>query len=124
MKDETQFEQLILLYNQLKNGAVDIKNLIEKEEFDEAITMIQLREPIYLNCKCIRRYLELTKEQESELENILSDIRVLELENIKLLELRKEQVKRELKKTQQNEKIHQAYDFDENQNGHIVNFEE
>ena len=42
MQDQQQFEQLILQYNQLKNGAEEIKRMIEIEElwklFPENIT--------------------------------------------------------------------------------------
>ena len=58
MQDEQQFEQLIMQYNQLKNGALDIRRMIEKEEFDSAMTMIKSRESLFLNCKCMRNYLD------------------------------------------------------------------
>lgn len=124
MQDEKQFEQLMLQYNQLKNGSTDIKRMIENEDFDNAITMIKSREEIFLNCKCMRKYLELTPVQQKELEKILDEIRTLEMENIKLLTASMGEVQKELKITQQNEKIQQAYDFDENQRGSIVNIEE
>ena len=60
MKDKQQFEQLMLQYEQLKNGSEDIFHLIENEDYDGAITMIKSRESIFLNCKCMRKYLELT----------------------------------------------------------------
>ena len=44
--------------------------------------------------------------------------------NIKLLEEGMENVQKELKLSQKNEKIQQAYDFDENQKGSIVNYME
>ena len=61
MHDEQQFEQLMLQYEQLKTGSDDIFHMIEAEDFDGAITMIKLREPIFLNCKCMRKYLELSE---------------------------------------------------------------
>ena len=124
MQDEKQFEQLMLQYTQLKNGAEDIKRMIENEDFDNAITMIKNREGIYLNCKCMRKYLELTPVQTKELDKMLDELRDMEMANIRLLTKNMEQVKRELKTTQQNEKIQQAYDFDENSKGSIVNIQE
>ena len=124
MQDEKQFEQLMLQYTQLKNGASDIRRMIENEDFDNAITMIKSREEIFLNCKCMRRYLELTPVQTKELDNMLNEIRKLEIDNINFLNSGMEAVKKELKTTQQNEKIQQAYDFDENQSGSIVNIQE
>lgn len=124
MQNEQQFEQLMMQYHQLKNGSEDIRRMIEKEDFDNALTMLKNREPIFLNCKCMRRYLELTPVQEKELNTLLDELRTLELENIKILERGLEEVKLELKKTQQNEKIQQAYDFDGNQKGSIINYSE
>ena len=124
MQSEQQFEQLILQYNQLKNGAEDIRRMIFREDFDNAISMIKAREEIFLNCKCMRKYLELTPTQEAELNNLLDELRKLELENISILQTGMDAIQKELKKTQQAEKIHQAYDFDENQRGSIINYEE
>lgn len=124
MQSEQQFEQLIMQYNQLKNGSADIRRMIEKEEFDEAITMLNRREELFLSCKCMRNYLELTPVQEKELNAVLDELRLMELENIRILERGRAQVKQELKQVQKNEKIQQAYDFDENQSGNIINYEE
>lgn len=124
MQSEQQFEQLMLQYNQLKNGSVDIHKMIESEEFDEAITVLNRREEIFLNCKCIRNFLELTPAQEKELNELLEELRSLELENIKFLESRMIEVKRELQDAHKNEKIQQAYDFETKESGSIINYEE
>jgi len=124
MQDEQQFEQLMMQYQQLKNGSEDIRRMILNEDFDNAISMIKAREEIFLNCKCMRKYLELTPVQENELNTLLDELRGLELENIKILQTGMEEVQKELKKTQQTEKIHQAYDFDENQMGSLINYSE
>ena len=124
MQDQQQFEQLMLQYNQLKTGAELIKDLIEKEDFDSAMTMLKTRESMFLNCKCMRKFLELTPEQEKELNIVLDDLRALEMGNIKALEKNMEKVQQELKLTQQTEKIQQAYDFDENTRGNIINVTE
>ena len=122
MQNEQQFEQLIFQYEQLKRGSEEIRNLIDKESFDSAITMIKSREAIFLNCKCMRRFLDLTEEQSKKLETLLDELRTLELANIKLLENNMAQVKAELRKTYQAEKIQQAYDYDENQKGSLINY--
>lgn len=124
MQDDKQFEQLMLQYNQLKNSAIDIARMIKNEDFDSALTMINSREGVFLSCKCIRKYLELTPPQEKELETILDEIRELEMKNIRDLSASMATVQKELKKVQQNDKIQQAYNFDENNKGNIVNIEE
>lgn len=124
MQSEQQFEQLMMQYQQLKNGSEDIRRMILNEDFDNAIGMIKAREEIFLNCKCMRKYLELTPVQEKELDKLLEELRVHELENISILQTGMDAIQKELKKSQQAEKIHQAYDFDENQRGSIINYSE
>lgn len=124
MQDEKQFQQLMLQYNQLKNGAQDIAQMIKKESFDSALTMLKAREEIFLSCKCIRKYLELTPIQEKELNTLLDELKELELNNIRTLSENMANIKNELKTAQQNEKLQQAYDFNVDQTGNILNIEE
>lgn len=124
MRDLQQYEQLMLQYEQLKTGADDILRMIEEEDFDGAITMIKIRESMFLNCKCMRKYLELTPEQENSVNAIMDEIRELEKRNMKILSENMESVNNELKKTQKSEKIQMAYEFDEEQKGSIINIKE
>ncbi len=124
MQDEKQFEQLILQYTQLRNGSEDISRIIDNEDYDNAITMIKNREQLFLSCKCIRKYLELTPVQEEELNALLDEIRDLEMKNIKKLEQNMENVKIELKKTQKSQKIQQAYELSSDIKGSILNIQE
>ena len=122
MKDHQQFEQLILQYNQLKSGSQEIRRLIEIEDFDSVMTMLKSRDALFLNCKCMRKFLELDEEQEKKLNSLLDEIRTIEVENMKILEKSMEQVKIDLRRSQQTEKIQQAYDFSENKSGSIINY--
>ena len=124
MQDEQQFEQLMLQYNQLKNGAEEIRRMIQNEDYDSAMTMLKSREEIFLNCKCMRKYLELTPIQERALNKLLDELKEKELDNIRMLSQDMVEVQNEIRKSQQNEKFQQAYDFDENQTGNIVNVTE
>lgn len=124
MQNEQQFEQLMIQYTQLRNGSEDISRMIDNEDFDNAITMIKNREDLFLSCKCIRKYLELTTVQQKELDSLLDEIRDLEMKNIKKLEAGKDKVQLELKKSQQSQKLQQAYEFDADASGNIVNVEE
>ena len=124
MQDEKQYEQLMLQYNQLKNGAQDICRMIQNEDFDSAMTMIKSREEIFLNCKCMRKYLELTPLQERALNNLLDELRELELDNIRMLSQSMVEVQQELRRSQKTEKIQQAYDFEEPQKGNLLNVQE
>ena len=124
MRDEQQYEQLLMQYNQLKNGAVEIRKKIEIEDFDGAMTMLKSREAMFLNCKCMRKYLELNEEEETQLNTLLDEIRELELANIKFLQTSMTEVKKELQRSQQNAKIQQAYGFEKNVKGSIINYSE
>ncbi len=125
MQSEQQFEQLILQYQQLLNGAEEIAKMIEKEDFDSAITLLRSREQLFMNCKCMRRYLELTQIQQKQLDKILDEIRNSELKNIKALEKGMDNIQLELSKTQKSQKLQQAYGaFGEGSNGNLVNFED
>lgn len=124
MQNEQQFEQLMIQYTQLRNGSEDISRMIDNEDFDNAITMIKNREDLFLSCKCIRKYLELTPVQQKELDSLLDEIRDLEMKNIKKLEAGKDKIQLELKKSQQSQKLQQAYEFDADTSGNIVNLEE
>ena len=124
MQDEQQFEQLMLQYNQLKNGAEDIRRMIQNDDYDSAMTMLKSREEIFLNCKCMRRYLELTPIQERSLNKLLDELKEMELDNIRMLSQDMVEVQQEIRRNQQNEKFQQAYEFDETQKGNIVNITE
>ena len=124
MQDENQYELLIMQYNQLKNGAEDIAQLIEIEDYDSAITMIKSREKIFLNCKSMRRYLELNPTQQKEVDKLVEEIRTLELKNIKKIEKNMREVQKELTVSQKSQKIQNAYDKNEGAQGSIVNVEE
>lgn len=124
MQDEKQYEQLIMQYTQLRNGSEEISRMIDNEDFDTAITMLKTRESLFLSCKCMRKYLELTPVQQTELDKLLDEIRELEIKNIKKLETGKDKIQAELKKSQQSQKIQQAYEFDADSSGNIVNIQE
>lgn len=124
MQDEQQFEQLMLLYNQLKNGAEDIKRMISNDDFDNAISMIKSREEVFRSCKAIRSYLELTPVQEKIVNQIVDELRVLELENISILSKNMLEVQQELRRTQKHEKIQQVYGVDALEKGSIINYNE
>ena len=124
MQDEKQYEQLLLQYKQLRNGSEDISGMIDREDYDSAITMIQSREQLFLSCKCMMNYLELTPVQKKEIDKIIDEIRELELKNIKKLEKGMDAVQSELKKSQQTQKFQQAYDTDSDSSGSIINVSE
>jgi len=125
MQSEDQFNQLMMQYQQLKNGAEDIAKMIEREDFDSAINLLKTREQLFLNCKTIRRYLELTPVQQKQADKIFEEIRELELNNIKKIEQGMENIQLELAKTQKSQKLQQAYNAGNTKfNGNFLNIEQ
>ena len=125
MQDEQQYKQLLLLYEQLRNGAEEISKMISKEDYDSAITMIKYRESLFLNCKCIRKYLELTPEQQTSIDKVYNELKSIEEKNMQTLEQLMEDVQSELTRTQKLQKLQKAYTNNENDtSGSMVNVEE
>ena len=124
MQDEQQFQQLLMQYEQLVNGAEDISNMIDNENYDSAITMLKSREQVFINCRNIRRYLELTDIQQKQIDQITDKLKDLEFKNIKKLEKNMESVQLELAKTQKSQKLKNAYNISSDSFGSMVNIED
>lgn len=91
-----QFEQLMMYYTQLKNMADDMKKMLEKESYNEALTMLNHRERVVKELKLMMNYIELTPAQRKEVDAIREELRVQEAENIEKLQKDMEDVKYEL----------------------------
>lgn len=91
-----QFEQLMLYYTRLKSMALHTKVMLEKESYNEAITMAQNRERVVKEMALIMNYIELTPEQKSTVEKIKAEIQELDAANIEKLAKDMEDVKYEL----------------------------
>ncbi|MCQ2738865.1 MAG: hypothetical protein MJ237_01415 [bacterium] len=124
MRNKQQYEQLMLQYSQIKTCSENISKMIDSERFDEAITLLKSREALFLNCKCIQKYLTLTVEQKNNVDEIVSQIRELEKKNISMLAENMAVVKEQISEAKRNEKLLHAYDFDEKHIGSILNLEE
>ena len=91
-----QFEQLMMYYTQLKNMADDMKKMLEKESYNEALTMLNHRERVVKELKLMMSYIELTPAQRKEVDALREELRVQEAENIEKLQKDMEDVKYEL----------------------------
>ena len=124
MQDEQQFQQLLMQYEQLANGAKDIAIMIDNENYDSAITLLKSREQVFINCRNIRRYLELTDAQKKQIDKITEELKDLEFSNIKKLEKSMDDVQAELSKTQKSQKLKNAYNLSSDSYGSMVNIED
>ncbi len=93
---EKQFDQLMLYYNQLKEMALQIAVMLEKESYNEALTMLNNRKRVVREMGLIERYLQLTSKQKKIVDNIKKEIRDIEAKNIQKLQTDMEDVKYEL----------------------------
>ena len=93
---EKQFEQLMLYYNQLKEMAVQISVMLEKESYNDALTMLNNRKRVVREMGLIERYLELKKKKKKVVEDIKKEIMEIEAKNIQKLQTDMEDVKYEL----------------------------
>ncbi len=91
-----QFEQLMLYLTRLKSMALHIKVMLEKESYNEAITMSQNRERVHKEMSMILHYIELTPEQKKTVEQFKAEIKELDEANIAKLQKDMEDVKYEL----------------------------
>ncbi len=93
---EKQFEQLMLYYNQLKEMALQISGMLEREAYNEALTMLNHRKRVVKELGLMLRYIEMTDEQKQIVDNIRNEIYKIEAESIKKLQKDMEDVKYEL----------------------------
>ena len=76
--------------------ALHIKVMLEKESYNEAITMAQNRERVVREMSLIHNYIELTPEQKKVVEEIKKEIQELDVANMEKLAKDMEEVKYEL----------------------------
>ncbi len=93
---EKQFEQLMMYYDRLKEMAFQIAVMLEKESYNEALTMLNHRKYVVKELGLILKYIELTDEQKQTVENIKKEILEQEAKNIQKLQTDMEDVKYEL----------------------------
>ena len=86
----------MLYYNQLKEMAIQIAVMLEKESYNDALTMLNNRKRVVREMGLIERYLELNSKQKKIVENIKKEIREIEAKNIQKLQTDMEDVKYEL----------------------------
>ena len=93
---EKQFQQLMMYYNQLKEMAIQISRMLEKELYNDALTMLNHRKRVVTELGLILRYLKMTTKQKQIVEKIKKEILEIEGQNIQKLQKDMEDVKYEL----------------------------
>ena len=106
----SQFDQLKMYYTQLLNIALEIKELINNENYNDAMTKLTYREGILRQDRIMKRYVKFNDEQKKEIDDIVEKLKELEESNIYRLQSEKAQVQKELLLASQTAKLKTLYD--------------
>jgi len=120
----TEFKQLKSIYNQLFNVADEIKSMMDKEEFNEAITKLQYKDILIEKFALTKKNITLTDEEKEEIVEIEAKLKKIEFRNIEFLKGLHSDVARELKKTNNSLKINRAYSKKGSQQGSMLDLSE
>lgn len=122
----SQYNQILLFYNQLLNMADEISGMIEKELFDDILTKIQSHERIATQIRLIKRCTEFSTEEQEEIKRLELLIKEKEKNNIECLQKNMNDVKKELDNLKIKNKIVNAYtqDTSQREQGSIIDIED
>lgn len=104
-----QYDQIILFYNQLINMADEIHELINKELYDLIMDKLSYHDKIFIQIKMAKKCVQLTDEEQQEIDNLEDILRQKEKENIELMQTSMAIVKNELNKLKLKTKVKKAY---------------
>lgn len=120
-----QFDQLKMLYKQVLATSIEVKNFIEKENYDEALSRETHKAQLISKINIVKNSFNLTDFEQSTLRKIIEDIQKQEVENLENLKELKEDTAIKLKAINAKSKITNIYSSDtEPQEGSILDFNE
>lgn len=120
-----QFEHLKILYKQILATSQGIKNLIEKENYDEALSREMHKTQLIDKVNIVKNSFKLTDFESSTLRKIVEDIQKQEQENLARLQELKSDVALKLKNLNAKNKITNKYAGNiEPEEGSILDFSE
>lgn len=108
----SQYDQLLLFYNRLLTIADEVKEMIQKELFDDILDKIQIHDKIFVQIKLAKKCSVFTEEQQAEINRIEEELKEKEKKNIETLQTNMVSVKQELDKLKLKDKLKQAYSQD------------
>lgn len=124
MQDNQQFEQLLLQYNQLLNGSKDIEQMIDNDDYDTALSFVEKQRDLFLNCKNILSYLDLTDEQKNIVSQIKQELASVTLANMERIKNYMSNVQGEITKMKNLQKFQNAYNAGMDSSGSLLDFNE
>lgn len=105
----TQYANLELLYNQFFNLAEEIKQMIEKEEYNDAIIKLSYKEKLMKKLSVTKKTVTFTAEETAKLHQIEQKLQEKELENLNYLSKLRSEMGQILKNTKSKVKMNSAY---------------
>lgn len=117
-------DQLKRLYNQFFNIADEIKSLVEKEEFQEALSKIQYKDTLIKKFVTEKKSIVLSEEDKKEVQELDKLLIEKEESNLQMLKELHAKVGAELNKTNKNLKLNNAYAALNKPKGSILDFSE
>lgn len=105
----TQFQNLELLYNQLLNLADEIKMMVDKEQYEEAVEKMQYKDKLIKKLINTKKTVDFSAEDQQKLELIEKRLQEKEQNNIELANKIFEEMGESLNKTKKKVKISSAY---------------
>lgn len=120
-----QFEHLKILYKQILATSTEIKKLIERENYDEALSRETHKSQLIDKVNIVKNSFNLTDFEKSTLQKIVEDIQKQEQENLEKLQTLKSDVVLKLKNLNTKNKIANKYSGNiEPEEGSILDFSE
>lgn len=120
-----QFDQLKILYKQILAISVEIKKLIDKENYDEILSKETHKTQLINKVNIVRKSFVFTDFEQSTLKKIIGDIQKQEMENLSRIKDLKVDTALKLKTLNAKSKITNKYSGDtEPQEGSILDFSE
>ena len=107
----TQFANLELLYNQFFNLADEIKTMIDKEEYNEAIIKLKYKDELMKKLSVTKKTVVFSDEDTARLHQIEQKLHDKDLENISYLSKLRNEMGQKLQNTNKKVKMNSAYDM-------------
>jgi len=120
----SQYSQLLLLYDQLLTMADEVKDLIEREYFDDILNKISTRDRVSLQIKLAKKCTKLSDSEQTKITEMETELLQKEKANIELMQTNMAKVKTELDKLNLRNKLRQAYGKNIGQQGSIIDIED
>lgn len=117
-----QFEQFEMLYKQLFEVSSEVKTLIEEQNYDEVFFKEKYKNQLIEKISIIRNNLNLSDEEKDIIENLKSQILILDKENLDKMQSLRDETLIALKREQEKTKISNKYEQVEYEKGSICDY--